>query len=438
MSDPADAERLRTTVESLRGQVDRLTEERARLEGELRNRPATGRRRLRRWMTPVLAGVCCLLIFLSVITVWVHQTVISTSGFVSTVGPIVEQPAVSQAMSVELTDQIFGAIDVQGHVKQALPSAGKFLASPLESAARSFVQDKLVTVLESSQFRTVWTSVLRGTHSQVIAALRGQNDVLQITNGAVVLNVLPLVDAALQQVQSAASGLLGRDITIPTITSAQLSPETQARLSDALGVQLPANFGQIELARSQSLNVASNVVELLDVLFWLLPLLTLVVIVAALSLSTNRRRTSLQILVGTGVALVVERRAGSWAQSRIVASIDPANRAAGHAILHQIFSGLATATWWLLLIVVVAVALLLLTGPYRWARALRRRPSLTWMVGHRRALQVAGAAVGGVLLFVVPGWWFFVVAVAVAAYEVALWRAGSRELSPIPPPPGPG
>jgi hypothetical protein len=258
-----------------------------------------------------------------------------------------------------------------------------------------------------------------------------------------VLNTLPLVNAALQQVQSLASGLLGRHVTIPAVTSGEVPAQVRATLSKALGVNLPADLGQIELARSSSLDLATNAVQALDILYWLLPLLALLAISAALWWSPNRRRTALQILIGTAVALVVERRAEMWIQDRVISSLTPANRAAGADVVHQVLNGLATVTSWVLVIALVTVALLLVTGPYHWARALRartahvidgvtgtvsRRPggeaTVAWVVHHRRVMQAAGVLVGGVLLLVVPGWFFLAVLLLLGAYEVVIWRVG--------------
>ena len=395
-------------------------------------------------MAALLAGVCCVLIFLSAMTVWAHQTVLTTSGFVAAVGPVIDKPSVTEAMSVEVTDQIFAAVDIEHRLTQVLPSRAAFLAAPLTGAAKSFVQDQVRNVIRSPQFRAVWFAALQAAHREVLAALRGQSNVLVISNGEVVLNVLPLVNTALRDVQSLASGLLGRNVTIPAITSGEIPAEIRATLSRALGVDLPADFGQIELARSSSLDVATNAVQLLDVLYWLLPLLTLLVIAGTLWLSPNRRRTLLQVLFGTAVAMVIEKRAETWIQTRVVSSLSPANRAAGADIVHQVLRGLATATWWLLIIALVAAALLLITGPYKWARSGREQiahgtrglvrglarhsgdaATVTWVAEHHRALQAAGAVVGAILLLFAPGWWFLVVVVVLAVYEVAVWQAGS-------------
>ena len=237
-------------VESLRLEVANLRAERAALQSQLSAHSVKGsNERLRRSLIALLAGASCVLIFLSLMTVWVHQTVLDTDGFVAAVGPVVDRPNVTQAMSVELTTQIFEAIDVERQIKQVLPSQGQFLAAPLTSAAENFVQGQVRNVLRSPQFRAVWFTVLRAAHKEVLAALRGQSSVLSVTNGAVVLNTLPLVNAALQQVQSLASGLLGRHVTIPPLTNGELPAQVRATLSEALGVKLPADFGQIELAR---------------------------------------------------------------------------------------------------------------------------------------------------------------------------------------------
>jgi len=54
-------------------------------------------------------------------------------------------------------------------------------------------------------------------------------------------------------VSGLASDLAGKPVTLPTITSADPPQQAVAKLSAALGVTLPANFGQITLVRSSDL-----------------------------------------------------------------------------------------------------------------------------------------------------------------------------------------
>jgi hypothetical protein len=124
-------------------------------------------------------------------------------------------------------------------------------------------------------------------------------------------------------------------------------------------------------------------------------------------------------------------------------------------VVRQVLSGLDTAVWWALIVALIAVILLVVTGPYRWARSLRGevssvsggvaravvhrvgddQPTMEWIVAHHRLLQVAGAVAAGLLLWFVPGWWFFVVAAILIGYEVVLWRVGTLHVDPSPAPP---
>ena len=89
-----------------------------------------------------------------------------------------------------------------------------------------------------------------------------------------------------------------------------------------------------------------------------------------------------------------------------------------------------------LVVLVIAV----LSGPYRWAVAIRswvkrtgrsiagarsgdrRGQVVTWMASHAAGLQLAGAGVAGILLLIVSVSWlsFLIIGVLLAAYEVYL------------------
>jgi len=440
---PGDAEALRLEVERLKSvqkdledRLDKMTEARRDRHGKMRGS-----------IIAFLAGLSCVLVYFSVVTVWVHQTVLRTDGFVSTAAPIMKRPEVARSISTELTGQLFTSVDVEAKIKQVLPAPAKFLANPLTSTARGFIRGQMENVLESGRFQGLLTAALRTTHGQVIAALRGQSGALRVSNGAVVLNLLPLVNGALARVQEASSGVLGRNITIPPVTSGEIPAEIRSRLSSALGVQLPADFAQIEVARSSSIHAAQVSVRTWDLLHWLLPLASLLLIGATLWQSPNRRRTALQMLIGTAVVFVIGRGTRSWITSRIVSSLDPIHRAAARVVVQDFLQSFNTVIVWSLVGFLVVVLLLLVTGPYPWARGMRHRtahlvsglvrligrpsaneqPAGAWIVDHHRVLQTAGAVVGGLVLWIVPGWWFVVVVVILVSYEVALWRiaAGS-------------
>jgi hypothetical protein len=80
--------------------------------------------------------------------------------------------------------------------------------------------------------------------------LKGDSRALQTTNGQVVLNLVPLVDQALQAVQEEAPGLLGKDVTLPDISTSSGNPSADCqKIGAAIGHPLPPDCGQIPLSR---------------------------------------------------------------------------------------------------------------------------------------------------------------------------------------------
>lgn len=406
---------------------------------------ARRRRRGRRWGAGILAGLSCLLIVLSATIVWSHQTILETEGFVSTVAPVMKEPAVTAAISKALTQQISSTLQLQDKVAGELPPVARPLVAPIASQVRSFIQTQITGVLRSPTFYSVWTGALRFTHGQVLSALRGDTKALRITNDEVVLNLVPLVNEALRQIQSAASGLLGRNIELPTITNATPPAQARAELSKALGVPIPSDFGHIVLLRSDAIKIAQGSVSLADLLVWLLPLLSALVLVAAVGVSLDRRRTLLQVAVATIVLVVLIRRLTMYLQSHLIH--EATNQAAVSSILRHLLGGLFGVTAWMLVAFGLAAVLLVVVGPYAWARWLRTRAATTalpigegavevaggvlrtgtrgeartrWIMTHRALLQGAGAVVGAILLLVVPFFWFLVVLALLVAYELAL------------------
>ena len=71
--------------------------------------------------------------------------------------------------------------------------------------------------------------------------------------GYIVLNTVPVINQALGQVSGLASNLTGKNVKLPTITSAEVPQAAVDKLSKALGVKLPSNFGQVTLVRSKNL-----------------------------------------------------------------------------------------------------------------------------------------------------------------------------------------
>jgi hypothetical protein len=138
------------------------------------------------------------------------------------------------------------------------------------------VAGELTKVLTSPQFQAIWTATLTATHRQLVAVLRSQHNVaISTSDGYIVLNTVPLINQALGKVSGLASDLAGKPVTLPAITSADPPQQAVNKLSAALGVSLPANFGEITLVRSSDLATVRQAVKGFDGLTVALPLITI-------------------------------------------------------------------------------------------------------------------------------------------------------------------
>jgi hypothetical protein len=436
----------------------------ARVQAE-RDAPPSGherikkprRRRIRRSAVGLLVALSCLLVLLSTTEVWAHRTLLNTPTFVGTVAPVFQDPAVASAVAARATDELFTELNLQARLRDALPPKVSFAAVPVTNATKGFVAGELTKVLTSPQFQAIWTAALTSTHHQLVAVLRGQGTAAVSTSGGyIVLNTVPLINQALAKVSGLASDLTGKPVTLPAITSADPPQQAVTKLSNALGVTLPSNFGQITLVKSSDLAAVQKGVKAFDRLTLVLPLITIVLIALSLWLSVNRRRTVLQLAVGVSLLMIVERRVVIHEQGTLASAAH--NPQVAQSVLGDLLQGYFVLTAWVLGVALAVLVIAVLSGPYRWAVATRSRVTrtwrniagarggdrrgqvITWMASHAAGLQLAGAVAAGILLLIVPVWWvsFLIIGVLLAACEVYLLRIKSAPPDEAPPAPGPG
>jgi hypothetical protein len=414
------------------------------------------RRRIRRSAVGLLVALSCLLVLLSTTEVWAHRTLLNTGAFVGTVAPVFEDPAVAAAVAARATDELFTELNVQARLRDALPPRASFAAVPVTNATKGFVAGELTSVLTSPQFQAVWTAALTFTHQQLVAVLRGQNTAAVSTSGGyIVLNTVPVINQALGKVSGLASDLAGKPVTLPAITSADPPQQAVTKLSGALGVSLPSNFGQITLVRSSDLATVQRGVKAFDRLTLVLPLAGIALIALSLWLSVNRRRTVLQLAVGVSLLMIVERRVVIHEQGALASAAH--NPQLAQSVLGDLLHGFFVLSAWVLGVALVVLVIAVLSGPYRWAVAVRsrvkrtgrsiagassgnRRGVVAWVASHAAGLQLAGAVAAGILLLIVPVSWlsFLIIGVLLAAFEVYLQRIKPPPPGEAPPASGPG
>lgn len=406
------------------------------------------RRRLRRIAMAILLVLAVLLFALAVPGVWVRRTIADSDRYVAMVAPLARDPAVQGYLARTVTNQVFSALAAEDRLDAALAERAPrlvFLAGPLADAVRGFVEDKVRAIFASDGFAMYWEQANRYVHEQLIAALRGEGDAVVVSDGQVVLNLVPVVNQGLQAVSSVASELLGRQIELPELTGEEVPIEAVGRIEQALGIDLPDRFGTVTVYDSEELAAVQDAVDLAGRLMTLIIVLFFLAAAGALWASTRRRRTLVQLATALTLVLVLERRFAIAAASRVVDEARPENRDAAAAVVDQVLGTLLSFTGWLLVLTLGTLLVALLSGPYPWAVRLRgwvrdvgaavtggagrgeRVPAAAWIGGHRDALMLGGAAVFVLVMLLanLSLGSFLLVALLLGAYELLVYRLGA-------------
>jgi hypothetical protein len=440
---PEDTEELaalRAEVQSLRAQLD-----------------TRGRRRfaltaLRKVVAAVLAALAAFLLVASVVGLWSAYTTLNTSRWVSTVAPLPKQPAVAAAVSQYATDELFRVVDVEQRVKAALPDQAAFLAGPLVGQVKDAIRKTANNVIQSDRFQQIWIEANRRAHQQALAIINQTSDVVVSRGDHVEIDLLPFINQILRQLSAELPTLFGKQITLPDLSSGEIPANLRARVEDAVGVVLPPNFAQFTLYDAGKLQTIQDAVVATKRYLAALVVGTVLLIILALVISPQRRRTVLQLglwLVVASVAVTASLRAvRKQLLFEVPEGVYRDGVAAALTTITTILRQRGTQLIWLgALVALIAY----LVGPGRvpvwlrrqvargaraagrWIRAgsqatASRGPG--WIAGHLDVIRIAGVVVAVVLALILSSWTALLwIALGLAAFEVAvtlIGRAGAR------------
>ena len=212
----------------------------------------------------VLAVLTCLSILASTVGVWAHRTLLNTDSWVNAVGPLAENPEITDAVAKRLTDELMQMIDSSELAQNALPAQAQVLVAPLSEAVGQFVQRAVGELLQTDQFQEFWVAGQppgaraggEGAAGRDGQGAHGQRDVQ--------LNLLPLIADAFGFVQSKAPGIFGNGTTVPDITFDTPVDQARSELQAASKRTLPDDFGVVTVFESDKLKAAQDAVSLFD------------------------------------------------------------------------------------------------------------------------------------------------------------------------------
>lgn len=401
--------------------------------------PARRPSRLRRVLVGLLVLLSCLAVVVSGLTIWTHNTVMNTDGYMSLVGPIGKDPEAIKQLSQYISDQAVTATDLQQRVTDALPTQAQFFAGPITSTVADFITKGAQKVLSSPKAYDLWLQLNRLAHEKIVALLRGDTTNVYTEGSDVNLDLLPLISQVLVWVDERLPGGLGDKFSPPVIEPGTDPQAAIQEVANWSGKPLPSDFGQVTLLQSDALGPAQTAVQWFDRLVWILPLATLGLIAVTIWLSRRRGRTAIAIGIGAAIAILLTRVIVNRAS---IALTDQLQEGGGLSVAKDVVNAslgpLTTITIWIVVLGVVAAILVWLLGRRDVrdaAVAVGKRaaggtadikipgsPVTSWIGSHVIGVRWGVLVVGLILLALVTWSWLgiFLIVIIVLLLEAAL------------------
>lgn len=233
-------------------------------------RHGRGDRSVAVWTVLVVAG---LLLLLSSFAIWIDRVALDTSVFTDTSSSLLENDAIRSAVATRSVDELYANVDVEAAIEERLPDDVKSLSGPASAALRQGAYEVVDRALERPALQTLFAISVEQAHRTLVELLEGGGPRVSTEEGEVTLDLRAIIREAAER--------LG--------------------IGEEVADRLPADAGRIVLLRSDQLDTAQNVFQLLKTLAWVLPVLTLAAFGFAVWLAGERRRA----VRGVGIVLVV-------------------------------------------------------------------------------------------------------------------------------------
>jgi hypothetical protein len=331
------------------------------------------RRRPHRKTVLALVVVAAVLAFLAIFALWANRQLLNTDNWTDTSTQLLENDEIREQTADYLVDQLYANVDVTARLEQALPPRADGLAGPAASGLRDLATRVTRGLLERPRVQQLWEEANRRAHARFLNIVEGGGPVVSTEEGDVTLDL---------------KELLGQT-------------ESRVGIGGRAESKLPADAAQLTIVRSDQLDFAQDLVDLLKALEIVLVVLSLALFALAVYLARGWRRQALRAtgigFLAAGVAALVARTVAGGAVVDALASTE-AIRPAAEATWGIGTSLLTQAAVAAIAYGVVIVAAAWLAGPTGSAIATRRA-----LAPYLREPAYAYGALGVIVAVIV--WW---------------------------------
>ena len=369
-------------------EIARLSAENARLRGQLG--PAAEHRAAARWRAfsaALLITIGVILAPVSVVAYWTKGYINDTDRFVASLAPLAQDPAVQAYLVDEIVTVVNDNGDIDGITSDLfdglanldLPPAARnalvLLEQPAIQGVQGLIRSTATNVVASDAFAQLWEQALRTSQTQVIAALGGDTGrALVISDtGEIGIQLGPIID----------------EVKIELVNR-----------GFSLAENIPAVDRTIVVAQSDSLVQARTGYQLLNVLGFVLPLVSLGLIVLGVLVAKRRWRTL--IWAGLALALAMALLAAGIAVGRIlfVSALSPGYlpNDVAQALYDAVVPFINTTALSVGLVGFAVAVVAYLAGPFHGS-GMVRRATIGTAASLRAAAGNAGISTGGFGVF---------------------------------------
>ena len=392
--DTATAAELAEQISQLRAEYDVLQRE---LEASTKPKTKRLHRPSRRWASIACVVVGAILLPLAVLVQWTSNTVLDTDSYVETVAPLAQNKDIQEALSFRISEIIIEVIDIRELTRDALPPAAAFLAAPVESGVRVLIQDVVEGLVSTGAFESLWEDANRLGHDSVVAVLTGEgNDQVDTSGGKVVIHLGPFA----RNVLTSLDDILGIDL-------ADSIPDQQLN-------------GEFVLVQSSGLASLQDEIRWFDRLSWLIPILTIALLVGSVILSRPRRLGFRRLGIAIVAPMTISLLLYTWLRGQYIDGLsENIHNPDAATAFFDITTRFVQRDFRVLLVLGVLILFLTwLFGPTGWAGRARAwwntlvgkagdastqhdvGEAPKWVAKNERTLLVAGVALGALTLVV--------------------------------------
>lgn len=271
----------------------------------------------------------------AVLGTWAYRTLFNTERFMGVVSPTIEDPLFYVKVSEYASREVLTALDLEARFTERLSTIDEVLAGlVVEAIEPGELLDWLLAQIDLPTFASLAPTLAAEVEERIDTVIRGVLTSDPVTNQFPVLverahqgvtalvlsepsdipnvyvegdevrfNLLPYIGHAMGLVANEIEELLP-DVTLPPLISDRVDLAL-AEFREALGRNLPDDFGQLRLMSTEQLDTVQGGASILRNVIWVWVALAIVLTVATFVVSTDRLRTFFHLAVAFVIAFIV-------------------------------------------------------------------------------------------------------------------------------------